>query len=221
MWARLTGSDVKIEVVPLKHGCWLAVCDAAVVMIHTNTALHWHHNGCDGVSNHQPRNCLHNRLFRRRSKKIPKLRVTGLCAGNSPVIGEFPARRASNAENVSIRWRHHEKRFWEWFRLLIPLNTTCGQITKSKQALVKPDYTNFIQICLECYLLNPVIFLWSHCCTQYSTYKICSTFSGKSDVDVMLWWVDVVNSSPPGKMTPILQGIFSDAFPRMKSLEFW
>ena len=35
------------------------------------------------------------RLFRRRSKKTPKLRVTGLCAGNSPVTGEFPAQRAS------------------------------------------------------------------------------------------------------------------------------
>ena len=31
-----------------------------------------------------------------------------LCAGNSPVTGEFPAQRASNAENVSIWWRHHD-----------------------------------------------------------------------------------------------------------------
>ena len=44
---------------------------------------------------------------RRRSKKTSKLRVTGLCAGNSPVTGEFPAQRASNVENVSIWWRHH------------------------------------------------------------------------------------------------------------------
>ena len=44
---------------------------------------------------------------RRRSKKTSKLRVTGLCEGNSPVTGEFPAQRASNAENVSIWWRHH------------------------------------------------------------------------------------------------------------------
>ena len=35
-------------------------------------------------------------------KKTSKLRVTGLCAGKSPVTGEFPAQRASNAENVSI-----------------------------------------------------------------------------------------------------------------------
>ena len=34
--------------------------------------------GCDGVSNHQPHNCLHNRLFKRRPKKTSKLRVTGL-----------------------------------------------------------------------------------------------------------------------------------------------
>ena len=44
----------------------------------------WRHNDHDGVSNHQPRGCLLNRLFGRRSKKTSKLRVTGLCAGNSP-----------------------------------------------------------------------------------------------------------------------------------------
>ena len=47
-------------------------------------SLHWRHNDHDGVSNHQPHGCLLNRLFRRRSKKTPKLRVTGLCVGNSP-----------------------------------------------------------------------------------------------------------------------------------------
>ena len=34
--------------------------------------------------------------------------VTGLCVGNSPLTGKFPAQRASNAENVSIWWPHHE-----------------------------------------------------------------------------------------------------------------
>ena len=70
-------------------------------------ALQWRHNGRDGVSNHQPHDCFLNRLFRHRSKKTSKLRVTGLCAGNSPEAGEFPAQMASNAENVSIWWRHH------------------------------------------------------------------------------------------------------------------
>ena len=46
--------------------------------------LHWRHNDHDGVSNHEPYGCLLNRLFGRRSKKAWKLRVTGLCVGNSP-----------------------------------------------------------------------------------------------------------------------------------------
>ena len=70
-------------------------------------SLQWRQNGRDSVSNHQPRECLLNRLIRCRSKKTPKLRVTGLCVGNSSETSEFPAQRASNAENVSIWWRHH------------------------------------------------------------------------------------------------------------------
>ena len=42
-------------------------------------------------------------------KKTSKLHVTGLSVGNSPRTGEFPAQMASNAENVSIWWRHHEQ----------------------------------------------------------------------------------------------------------------
>ena len=70
--------------------------------------LQWRHNALDGVSNHQPHHCLPNRLFRRRSKKTSKLRVTGLFVGNSPVTGEFPSQMASYAENVSTWWRHHD-----------------------------------------------------------------------------------------------------------------
>ena len=74
-------------------------------LLHT---LLWRHNERDSVSNHQRLYCLLKRLFRRRSKVTSKLRVTGLCAWNSPGTGEFPAQKASNAENVSIWWRHHE-----------------------------------------------------------------------------------------------------------------
>ena len=61
--------------------------------------LQWHQNGRDGVSNHQPHDCLLKRLFGRRKKerkKTSKLRVTGLCAGNSPMNGDFPGQRANN-----------------------------------------------------------------------------------------------------------------------------
>ena len=46
----------------------------------SSLSLQWRHNDRDGVSHHQPHDCLLNRLFR--SKKTSKLRVTGLCAGN-------------------------------------------------------------------------------------------------------------------------------------------
>ena len=69
--------------------------------------LQWRHNGSDGVSNNQPRDCSLKRSFGCRSKNAPKLPVTGLFQGNSPMTGEFLAQRASNVENVSIWWRHH------------------------------------------------------------------------------------------------------------------
>ena len=47
--------------------------------------LQWHHNEHERISNQQSRDCLLKHLFRRISKKTSKLRVTGLCEGNSPV----------------------------------------------------------------------------------------------------------------------------------------
>ena len=58
--------------------------------------LQWRFNERDGVSD-----CLLIRLFKAQIKENIK-------AGLAPVTGEFPAQRASNAEKVSIWWRHHE-----------------------------------------------------------------------------------------------------------------
>ena len=77
-------------------------------LIDNNNQLQWHHNEHDCVSNYQRLDCLLNRLFRHRSNKTSKLCVTGLYEGNSPVTGEFPAQRASNAEKASIWWRYHQ-----------------------------------------------------------------------------------------------------------------
>ena len=92
--------------------------------------LQWRHNGRDCVSNHQPYDCLLNPLFRRRSKKTSKLRVTDLCVGNSPGTGEFPAQMASYAENVSIWWRHHEYQVLVIGRLLHPHTTACLNLSQ-------------------------------------------------------------------------------------------
>ena len=71
--------------------------------------LLWRHNEHDSVSYHQPRGCLLDRLFRRRSKKTSKLRVTGLCAGNSPGPVNSPhkgpvTRKMFPFDDVIMHW---------------------------------------------------------------------------------------------------------------------
>ena len=99
---------------------WLKLLETSVhISTYSLSALRWRYNERDGLSNHQPLDCLRNRLFSRRSKNPWKLRVTDLCATNSPVTGEFPAQRASNAENVSIWWRHHILWIRQGFKTLL------------------------------------------------------------------------------------------------------
>ena len=157
--------------------CKSTVCSKAC------SALLWRHNGCDCVSNHQPRDCLLNRLFRRRSKQTSKLRVTGLCAGNSPGTGEFTAQMASNAENVPIWWRHHESdikgnteapQCWSCARGIHrwPLDQYCGkcvyvtcdvlmEIVCPKMAwyLVLRRQTTMLVICSQCFLKCCICFI--------------------------------------------------------------
>ena len=84
----------------------------------SHVTLQWHHNEHDGVSIHLSRDCLLHHLYRRRLNKTSKVRVTGLCAGNSLVTGELPAQRASNVENASIWWRHHDGTIWSLSQML-------------------------------------------------------------------------------------------------------
>ena len=53
--------------------------------------LQWRHFERDGVSNHQPHDCLFNYFFRRKLMKTSKLRVTGRITG--PLRGEFTGDR--------------------------------------------------------------------------------------------------------------------------------
>ena len=81
-----------------------------------------------------PHHCFFNRLFRRRSMKTSKFRVTGLYARNSPVTGKFPAQMASNAEYVSIWWHHHGLAAWR-HKALTWTNVDCGQVRPSDNHL--------------------------------------------------------------------------------------
>ena len=76
------------------------------------------HNERLGVSNHRRLDCLLNRLFKRLSKETSKLHITGLCEGNPLVIGGFLSQKASDAETVSIWWRHHGRVIrYQWLLL--------------------------------------------------------------------------------------------------------
>ena len=111
--------------------------------------LRWRHNGHDSVSNHQPHHCLLNRLFGCRSKKTSKLRVTGLCAGNSPGTAEFPPQMASNAENVSIWWRHHDKIIAIFFVYDYPgtcIIDFCGMYCLSRDESDHPHSLDWIRL---------------------------------------------------------------------------
>ena len=98
-WRRST------KIFPYKWGLY---DNMTYVILMARTTLQWRHNERDGVWNHETHDCLLNHLFSRRSKKTPQLCVTGLFVGNSPLAGEIPAQRASNVENVSICWHHHD-----------------------------------------------------------------------------------------------------------------
>ena len=143
------------------------------------------HNGRDGVSNYQPHDCLLNHLFRRRSKKTSKLRVAGLCAGNSSGTGEFPAQMASNAENVSIWWRHHGIDYVRYIDDLVQKSSNSSAVaTELLQSCTKPSicslsvwvsHTNATETQLQ-YVSNGVISL------SHETIDIKYTFSHKSSV---------------------------------------
>ena len=123
----------------------------------------------DGVSNHQPQNCLLNRLFRHRSQKKSKLRVIGLCAGNSPVTSEFAAQMASNAENISIWWRHYGFAIWSARYqsghqppLRGPQTTmqTCKNIKTKILIFENSGINNYSEISINALPLLPFVFLW-------------------------------------------------------------
>ena len=63
-------------------------------------SLQWRQTERDGVANHRRRDCLLNILFRRRSKKASKLRVTVLCEGKPPVVS--PHKGPITRKSVSI-----------------------------------------------------------------------------------------------------------------------
>ena len=107
-------------------------------------SLQWRHNERDSVSNHQPHDCLLNRLFRRRSKKTSKLRVTGLCVGNSPVNSPHKGpvtRKMFPFDNVIMLWKMRKSLTQIWKR---SFNFQMIHFNSLKQHFPQSRYTTLL-----------------------------------------------------------------------------
>ena len=111
--------------------------------------LQWRHGERDGVSNHRRLDGSLSCLFRRRSKETLKLRVTGLRDGNLPGTGEFPSQRASNAENVSISWRHYIMCANSWFHLTHEYGNDIHHNNTTRKLGVSDTFSSKFGICPE------------------------------------------------------------------------
>ena len=128
-----------VRLIFIVNSCWLGGLGAA-------RTLQWRHNERNVVSNDQPHDCLLNRLFRRRSKKTLKLRVTGLCEGNSPVTGEFPHEgpvtwKMLPVDDVIMESGHRQQWYWPmclgiFHSYLNPLRSRCSEVRISVQVAV-------------------------------------------------------------------------------------
>ena len=93
---------------PSHQQLWHWLCEIGSSLSFIRKTLQWHYNERHGISNHQPLDCLLNASFRCRFKEnIKAPHHWPLCREFTGDLW-FPAQRASNAENVSISWRHHE-----------------------------------------------------------------------------------------------------------------
>ena len=80
-----------------------------------------------GVSNHRRIECLFNSLFRLVTKKNQSPRYWPF------VSGIHRWQRASNAEYISMSWRHHDKPFVKW----VPMRMCCA--LQWRRMSVKPS----------------------------------------------------------------------------------
>ena len=113
LWGHCNVRRLKVRInvmyVPIWHSYGSVHGDAGVLLPGLAiSSLQWRHNWRDGISNHQPRDCLLNRLFGRKSKKHQSSAslafVRGIHRGpvNSP--HEWPVTRKIFPFNDGIMW---------------------------------------------------------------------------------------------------------------------
>ena len=164
---------------------------------------HWRHNDHDGVSNHQPQGCLRNRLFRRRSKKTSKLRVTGLCVGNSPGPVNSPhkgpvTRKMFPFDDVIMRGNPRGQR--------LPVESPPkGQLCKKRFHVVTSSWSGIISTCIirtnsvtfKCFVTNFLPFGKQSLASRLVLYdliaktKWCGFFYRKAHAELNVKFVNI------------------------------
>ena len=131
---------------------------------------------------------VYSTVYSGRWKKTSKLRVTGLCEGNSPVTGEFPAQMVSEMKNASIWWRHHAlcqsgSRTWQFTEVTknFPLFVSCDQTALRKPLsvrLVRPSVRPSVRLSV-CLSVTP----FSLCSCRHIVTKFSGVITNdRSDV---------------------------------------
>ena len=105
----------------------------------SNVALQWRHDEHDSVSNHRRLDCLLHHMFRRRSKKTSKCRVTGFCEGNPSVTGGFDLMTSSCCSTV-LKVRRQPTTWTNAYELIIALLGTNVSVIWVKHFLWKKHF---------------------------------------------------------------------------------
>ena len=143
---RYSQKRASFSLMPLPVGSSYFIWHYHTVTIPQCSTLQWRNTERDDVSNHQLHDCLPNRLFKAQIKENTN------APRHWPLWGEFTAQRASNAENASIWWRHHDKL---WYCLRSFPQTNDGKITVDK---FKSDYVDKNWLIPITCSLNSVLF---------------------------------------------------------------
>ena len=166
--------------------CFYVIITSLKSSIVTNAyfvaTLQWRHNERDGVTNHRCLGCLLNRLLSRKSKKTSKLRVTGLCEGNSPVTG---GHKGPVVPKMQLELIATDLQGGSWIRYICK---------------IKHNMFDGLRVCKSLYLSTP-FFLYTRHLVKY----VCNWFFS-SFVPLMSSFV----ANPCDLFTHILQGCFSD-----------
>ena len=136
-------------------------------------SLQWRHNDRNDVSNYRHLDCLLNRLFRRISKKTPKLRVIGLCEGTSSCDINYNAMIMDTIralfQFVTCRFCPHRPELFNCW-----LGLSCDYFNARKATLTNTGKL-ITWICIDYYHINKIKHNKSVCilCTRFCVLSCC------------------------------------------------